>query len=230
MQKNLCIGFSMKFQQFRSYTCFNFSNLMMNESDIKEFIEEKFRRIIILQYTTDTPLKQLEEEVEPYLGRDITFKDPWQEGSGRELYKLGLKGFHCMFNFDFELLQITVDYNEKKKEGRVLADGIMHLKQFKRIISYSYPLRTFLVYNFVVSKIDSEKKIVSFEIKMHDEMWSLGDMIENAPLIGGIYRWGFRRLFAAGFLTASAISYLIQRALKAPVVTKDKLEGVKISC
>ena len=46
-----------------------------------------------------------------------------------------------------------------------------------------YPLRTLLVYDYVTTKTGSGLQIVRLE-----EIWSLGDLVENAPLISALYR------------------------------------------
>ena len=142
----------------------------------------------------------LDEEVLPYLAPDVAFTDPWQHGVGRENYRLGLAGFHCMFHFDFEIHQLDVQLDRHHRKGRALVDGVMNLRQLSWL--YTYPLRTFLVYDFTLADSGAERRPI---IQAHEEMWSLGDMIEALPLAGWVYKNLFRKAFSQGFLAASAL-------------------------
>lgn len=156
-------------------------------------IEERFRKLTQLMYTTSVPLRTLEEEVLPYLAPNITFTDPWLRAHGFGKYRTGLRGFHCVIHFDFDMFQINVQLNEQRDGGRVIVDGIMNLRQLR---FYTYPLRTILVYDFVMTEGGE-----SFQIVNHEEMWSFADMIQNAPLAGRFYA-GFR--FMAGYFFTAA--------------------------
>jgi hypothetical protein len=142
-------------------------------------LEERFRTLSQLMYTTSVPLSTLETEVIPYLAPNITFTDPWLRARGFGKYRTGLRGFHCIIHFDFDVFQLNVQLNEQRDGGRAIVDGIMNLRQLG---FYSYPLRTILVYDFVMT--DGGE---SFQIVNHEEMWSFADMIQNAPLVGRLY-------------------------------------------
>jgi len=163
-----------------------------------------------LQYDTSVSQSVLDREVVPHLDKNVTFKDPWQTGYGKSKYTLGMTGFHCMFYFNFSIKQLHVYLNEDNSAGRVLVDGIMHLNQLQL---YSFPLRTLLVYNFVIKEKDGK---IIYKIKEHEEMWSFGDMIENLPLVNPIYQL-FRRAFGVGFLMFSIFFWVIQRLFQRPV-------------
>jgi hypothetical protein len=60
----------------------------------------------------------------------------------------------------------------------------MNLRQ---LVVYTYPLRTLLRYDFTLTD-DS----AGFHITRLEEMWSFGDMIANAPLVGRLYDGLFR--------------------------------------
>ncbi|XYI02655.1 hypothetical protein ACMHYB_24030 [Sorangium sp. So ce1128] len=162
-------------------------------------IGERFRELTLLMYTTSVPLDELREQVYPYLAPDVEFIDPWIRARGAGKFRIGLLGFHCAFLFDFDIFQINVSMNERGDGGRVLVDGVMNLRQLR---VYTYPLRTLLVYDFVMTKGGE-----GFEITRQEEMWSFGDMIQNAPLIGTCYE-GFRFVsgyFFAGFFWLSCV-------------------------
>jgi len=159
-------------------------------------LEERFRRMTEVLYDTSIPAQVLDEEVVPFLSADVTFTDPWQRGSGRETYRRGAAGFHCMFSFDFDIFQLNVQLDEGQKQGRAIVDGIMNLRQVSWL--YTYPLRTILVYDFTLV---GNRPIVH----AHEEMWSLGDMIAAIPLVGRFYTSVFRKGFSHGFLAASAL-------------------------
>lgn len=179
----------------------------MNKDKITKIVEKKITDIAIVQYDTSISPDEVENQVSDYLSSNIFFKDPWQEGSGKEKYLLGQKGFHCMFYFDLTLFQANVILDENMKKGRAIIDCNMNLRQLAWI--YTYPLRTILVYTFEITHIDHEKEEVKFQILEHEEMWSFGDLLENIPFFGTFYTKVFRRLFAIGFLSASFISYKI---------------------
>ncbi|WNG24021.1 hypothetical protein F0U62_08290 [Cystobacter fuscus] len=165
-------------------------------------LEERFRHLTHLLYDTRIPEHVLDEELAPYLAEDIRFIDPWQTGAGRETYRRGAAGFHCMFRFDFDIFQLNVQLEPGHEKGRVLVDGTMNLRQFDWL--YVYPLRTFLAYDFSL-----ERPYTGGEphplIHRHEEMWSLGDMIEAVPGVGWVYKTLFRPGFSYGFLAASAL-------------------------
>lgn len=171
------------------------------ERELIQQLEERFRRMTGLLYDTSVPPRILEEEVLPFIGENVVFTDPWQQGFGRENYRRGAAGFHCMFSFDFDIFQLNVQLEEGHTGGRAIVDGVMNLRQFSWL--YTYPLRTILVYDFsLVGSTAGELKPV---VHSHEEMWSLGDMIAAVPLVGRFYKNVFRKGFSHGFLAASAL-------------------------
>lgn len=158
--------------------------------DVAE-LSDRFRELTLLLYDTNVSLKSLAARVYPYLAPDIEFKDPLAITRGERLFKVGLRGFHCVIHFDFDIAQLDVQLNDLGDGGRVLVDGIMNLRQ---LYFYTYPLRTLLVYDFVMARSrDSlgdrlgDRGGPSFQITRLEEMWSLGDLVENVPLIGRLY-------------------------------------------
>jgi hypothetical protein len=146
-------------------------------------LKARFTELTHLLYDTSVPVAVLREKVYPHLAEDITFRDPWVRGSGLAQIWTGLRGFHAIIRFTFDILQITVNLDDRGR-GRVLVDGVMNLNQ---LVVYTYPLRTILVYEFEISP-DGE----SFQITSLEEMWSLGDLIQNVPVVGRAYevfRW-----------------------------------------
>jgi hypothetical protein len=55
-------------------------------------LERQFSTITQLLYTTSVPGALLDRQVLPYIADDIIFKDPWQEGGSKQLYRIGMKG------------------------------------------------------------------------------------------------------------------------------------------
>ena len=55
-------------------------------------LEKQFRLITDLLYTTSVPAAVLEQKVLPFIADDVIFKDPWQEGGNKQLYRIGMKG------------------------------------------------------------------------------------------------------------------------------------------
>jgi hypothetical protein len=179
-------------------------DLMSNEErNLIQTLEERFRRITELLYDTRVPAHVLDEEVVPFLAENVTFTDPWQRGSGRETYRRGAAGFHCMFSFDFDIYQLNVQLKEGQQKGRAIVDGVMNLKQLSWL--YTYPLRTILVYDFILPSSSVSSGEVRPLIYAHEEMWSLGDMIEAIPGVGWVYTKLFRKGFSYGFLAASSL-------------------------
>ena len=166
-------------------------------------LEERFRRISELLYDTRVPAQVLEEEVTPFLAEDVSFTDPWQSGSGKETYRRGAAGFHCMLRFDFDIFQLNIQLEEGHQRGRAIVDGIMNLRQFSWL--YTYPLRTILVYDFTLQPAGDSGGLPRPLIHAHEEMWSLGDMIEAVPAVGWFYTNVFRKAFSYGFLAASEL-------------------------
>jgi hypothetical protein len=166
-------------------------------------LETRFRRLTDVLYDTRVPPHRLVEEVLPFLAEAVTFKDPWQSSGGRSRYALGMKGFHDLFDFRFEFHQVSVSLDERGTGGRALVDGVMHLRQSSRFLTY--PLRTILRYDFTLSS-PADTSSASLRVVAHEEMWSLGDMIEALPLVGRIYTRAFRPAFARGFLAASRLA------------------------
>jgi len=172
------------------------------EALIRE-LEARFHHLTDLLYDTRVPPQRLDDEVLPFLAEEVTFKDPWQSASGRDRYTVGMKGFHAMFDFRFEFHQVGVSLHAPGTGGRALVDGVMHLRRSSRV--FTYPLRTILRYDFTLSS-PAAVAGPGLRITAHEEMWSLGDMIEPLPLIGRIYSGTFRPAFARGFLVASRLA------------------------
>ncbi|CAF0786262.1 unnamed protein product [Adineta steineri] len=169
-------------------------------------LERQFTTITQLLYTTSVPGALLDRQVLPYIADDIIFKDPWQEGGNKQLYRIGMKGFHNMFHFTFDTFQLNVKLNDDGMTGRCIVDGIMNLQQFSWI--YTYPLRSIFVYEFRLinsQNIDEPQ----FEIFRHEEMWSFADMIDGIPGVGWLYKNLFRRGFGYFFVGLSAISCVV---------------------
>jgi len=55
-------------------------------------LEREFTNIVQILYTTDIPGALLERQILPYIAKNIIFKDPWQEGGNKQLYRIGMKG------------------------------------------------------------------------------------------------------------------------------------------
>ena len=164
-------------------------------------LEEHFTRFTLLIYNTSVPLSTLQEQVYPHLAPNIEFLDPLAHVRGIHKYKIGLRGFHCVTHFDFDIYQLHVQMNERGDGGRAIADGVMNLRQLR---FYTYPLRTILVYDFVLTEGGK-----SFQITRQEEIWSLGDLIQNLPGIGRLYDASRRvagRFFLALFWLSCAIS------------------------
>ena len=130
------------------------------------------------------------------------------QAQGVELYRRGAAAFHTMFKFDFDVFQLNVQLDAHARTGRGIVDGVMNLRQFSWL--YTYPLRTILVYDFTL--LDVPRGDVRFLIHHHEEMWSLGDMIEAVPGVGWFYGKVFRRAFSKGFLAAGAVARRLRRA------------------
>ena len=141
-------------------------------------LEGEFSTIVQLLYTSNVPGPLLDRQVLPYVSKNIIFKDPWQENSGKELYRLGMKGFHNMFHFTFDTFQTNVKLNDDGKTGRCIVDGIMNLKQFSWI--YTYPLRSILIFEFRLLNNQTVDEPL-FEIFRHEEMWCV---ISPLPILG----------------------------------------------
>jgi hypothetical protein len=167
-------------------------------------LEERFYRLTKLMYTTSVPLSTLEEEVVPYLAPNIQFVDPWLRARGSGKFRTGLRGFHCTFYFDFSIFQLNIQLNEQRDGGRVIVDGVMNLRQLR---FYTYPLRTILVYDFKMTEGGR-----SFQITNLEEMWSVADMIQNAPILGRFYE-GFRFVSGYFFTTMFWLSYAVTTRL-----------------
>ncbi|APR77488.1 Hypothetical protein A7982_02835 [Minicystis rosea] len=163
-------------------------------------LEEHFREITRLMYDTEVPLPVLEERVYPYLAPGVIFEDPWLRARGFRRFTIGLRGFHCVIRFDFDIFQIGVQL-DARGGGRALVDGVMNLRQLG---FYTYPLRTILVYDFVLTE-------GGLQITRLEEMWSFADMIANAPLlVGQLYDRVFRpaagHVFTALFALSCALA------------------------
>jgi hypothetical protein len=171
----------------------------MSQPSIPE-LTARFREITTLMYDTRVPIGVLRARVAPYLGRDVVFVDPWIHARGGRKFWTGLAGFHCTFRFDLDISQIGVEVEGER--GRAILDGMMNLRQLG---FYTYPLRTILVYDFVLTGGEPEIRIEKLE-----EMWSFADMIANAPLVGWFYDRVFRRasgyFFTAFFWLSCALA------------------------
>jgi hypothetical protein len=154
-------------------------------------IEARLRELTLLMYDTSVPLATLEERVYPSLSPSIAFIDPWIVARGARKFEVGLRGFHCAIRFDFDIFQLGVQLNERGDGGRAIVDGVMNLRQLR---VYTYPLRTILVIDFVITEETPILRITRLE-----EMWSYGDMIANLPLLGRIY--DVSRFFGGYFFT-----------------------------
>lgn len=153
-------------------------------------LEERMLRIVTLMYDTGVSLDVLEQEVCPYLAPNVAFKDPVLRAEGFNKIRIGMRGFHCAFKFELDIHQFAVKLDGQR--GRVLVDAHMNLRS---VPGYMYPLRTTLVYDFVVDH-DGDPLIENIE-----EMWPIGDLFANAPLgIGLLYGRLLRRISGAGFL------------------------------
>jgi len=172
--------------------------------DVAE-LTRRFTELTHLLYDTAVPVPVLREKVYPHLAPDITFRDPWVRGSGLAQFWTGLRGFHAVIRFDFDILQMTVDLDDRGR-GRVLIDGVMNLNQ---LVFYTYPLRTILVYEFELSP-DGE----SFQITSLEEMWSFGDLIENVPVVGRAYevfRWTSGYIITGMFWVSATVVERLHR-------------------
>ncbi len=151
-------------------------------------LADTFRTLVGLMYDTEVPLSTLDERVVPFLAPDVSFTDPWLTARGLNRIRAGMRGFHCAFRFDLVVSQLDVLLDEGGEGGRVLVDGVMRLRSIPR---YEYPLRTFLVLEFVLT---GGRPLVTHL----DEMWSFGHMIRHAPLGVGLF---YDRVFrpAAGW-------------------------------
>ena len=165
-------------------------------------LSERFRTLSALMYDTSVDPARVDAELAPLLAADVLFTDPWQQGKGRANYRLGAAGFHAMFRFTLDIAQVGVQLTEDGKEGRAIIEGVMNLRPFGPW--YTYPLRTILIYDFVVTDADSTPPGIL--IRAHEEMWSLAEMIAALPVTGWVYRRAFRPAFSRGFLVASWLS------------------------
>ncbi|KAF0979298.1 hypothetical protein FDP41_001641 [Naegleria fowleri] len=165
-------------------------------------LEKQFTTLTHLLYDTKVKEKDLEEHVYEVIHENITFTDPWQTITGKQPFITQLKGFHAAIFFDFKIEQISVQMYENEQGGRVLIDGWMNLNQL-RWVTGIYPLRTILVYDFVMTGDGSKFFITDLE-----EMWSLADMIEQAPIMGWFYhlfRYGAGMFFTLFFLVCTIV-------------------------
>jgi len=188
--------------------------MSLSRHELIQALEAHFRHLTLTLYDTSVSPETLEEEVGPYLDEKVRFVDPWQTASGRDKYRLGAAGFHRMFDFDLELFQVNVQLERSGMRGRALLDGVMNLRQLSR--SHPFPLRTLLVYEFVLVDPPTSAQDVRFLIQTHEEMWSFGDMLAALPVSGWIYRKLFRPGFSHAFLAASALSRRLRRASPGP--------------
>jgi hypothetical protein len=184
---------------------------MPRDEELIRQLEVRFRQLTLLLYDTSVPPQRVDEEILPWLDVDVRFTDPWQQGFGRESYRLGAAGFHCMFRFSFDILQCSVQLDEVHRRGRTLVDGVMKLRPVRWLPTY--PLRTMLVYEFALAPRVTSEAEVRFLIRSHEELWSLADMLEALPVLGWLYGTLFRRGFTQGFLAASQLTCRLRRML-----------------
>ncbi|WP_437304064.1 hypothetical protein [Sorangium sp. So ce388] len=142
-------------------------------------LEKCFRRLALLMYDTSVPAATLEKEVYPYLSPGIEFVNPWRRVRGVETYRVDLSGARGGARFDLDISQLHVQLSEPRHAGRTLVDSTMHLRLSPR---RSSPVRMILTYDFDL--IDAGER---FQITRHEEMWSFGDILRSAPLIGRSY-------------------------------------------
>jgi len=183
-------------------------------SSFIKHLEKQFRNINQLLYTTSVPCKDLEEKVMPYIADDVVFKDPWQEGGNKQMYSIGMKGFHNLMRFTFDINQIGIQLNGDEDDatgGKCIVDGIMNLKQFDFI--YTFPLRTIVVYDFRLIPGAGES-MPFFEIFRQEEMWSYTELIDGIPGVGWVYKNLFRPAFGHLFVGVSYLSCLAYDNLK----------------
>jgi hypothetical protein len=193
----------------------------MKRAQVIEELEKKFKTIFNVSYNTNVPIPVMEKEMLPYLHEDIGFKDAWQEGRGIKGYVDGMHGFHSMFTFESEIYQVSVALDKDGKSGRAIVDGVMNIKPLKWF--WVYALRVIIVYHFDVISIDNKE--IKFVIRDHEEMWSFGDMIRSVPVIGYLYSFWFRRLFAYGFNLACRFFWRCQKLLGTDVATGKNWDG-----
>lgn len=170
-------------------------------------LEKQFTELTHLLYDTSVPASVLQQKVYPHLAPGIQFRDPWVKASGLRHFWIGLKGFHAVIRFKFEIFQLAVQLDERGTGGRVLVDGVMGLNQ---LVVYTYPLRTQLVYEFTIPPNGGPLQITSLE-----ELWSFGDLIENIPGLSlpyEVYRRFFGYLFGGMFWIAATAEDLRTRA------------------
>ena len=175
---------------------------MTDRAELIRDLENRFRLLSELLYDTSVDSALADAAVAPLLDENVRFTDPWQQGTGRGKYRLGIAGFHAMFRFKLEITQLSVQLAADGASGRAITDGLMNLQPLGRV--FTYPLRTILVYDFTLSDLASPTP--QLRIFAHEEMWSLADMIAALPISGWFYRHVFRPSFARGFLVASWLS------------------------
>src|SRR3989338_10486687 len=112
-------------------------------------LEARFRTIVTLMYDTSVPLSILEEKICPYLAPDVVFGDPWLRSQGHQKIRMGMRGFHCAFRFEFDIHQLAIQPNKDGRGGRALIEGVMNLRA---ILGYVYPLRSILTYDFTLNE------------------------------------------------------------------------------
>jgi len=131
-------------------------------------LEQEFTTIVRLLYSSSVPRPALESQILPYIAKNIHFKDPLQEGNGKELYRDSIKGFHNLFYFTHDTFQLQIKLNNDGRTGRCIVDGIINIRQFSWL--YTYPLRAMFVFEFrLLSNPTTDKP--QFEIFRHEEMW-----------------------------------------------------------
>lgn len=169
----------------------------------------RFVTLTRLLYDTSVPLDVLERDVIPHIAPDIDFTDPWVHTRGLRIFRAGLRGFHCTFPFDFTVAQAAVQMNARGDGGRAIVDGVMNLRSF---VVYTYPLRTTLVYEFTLRRGGA-----GFVVHRLNEMWSLGDLLNNIPGLGRLYdlgRFGWGLFFGVAFRISCAIATRVRPGLR----------------
>ena len=173
-----------------------------NKLSIEE-LTERFTTLTHLMYDTNVNHKILDERVTSQIHEDVTFTDPWQTNTGKGIFITQLRGFHSAIFFNFDIEQINVQLYDNELGGRVIVDGWMNLNQFKTIVG-TYPLRTILVYDFIMTNDGKDVLVTDLE-----EMWSLADLIEQIPIVGWMYhlfRWGAGYFFTVMFFLCTFVA------------------------
>ena len=111
---------------------------------VRRFLEAELLEVAQLQYDTAASGERVLARLRGHLHEHVRFTDPWQSGHGRDLYALGLGGFHAMFRFELTPVhQVAATVSADLRRARVMVDGVMQLRSLR---CYVYPLRVVLAY------------------------------------------------------------------------------------